>query len=72
MIKERSDFFQIAKFFPIHNTYNSPDDQCVQICMNSKFNAILQPVVSYFIKSLLWYQHDYFGHVQESIKKTGN
>ena len=46
MIKERSDFFQNAKFFPILNIHNSPDDQCVQICMNSKFYAILQPVVN--------------------------
>ena len=46
MIKERSDFFQNAKFFPILNIYNSPDDQCIQICMNSKFDAILQPVLS--------------------------
>ena len=45
MIKKRSDFFQNAKFFPIFNIYNSPDDQCVQICMNSKFDAILQPVI---------------------------
>ena len=45
MIKDRSDFFQNAKFFLILNIYNSPDDQCVQICMNSKFDAILQPVI---------------------------
>ena len=45
MIKERSDFFQNAKFFPILNIYNSPDDLCIQICMNSKFDAIPQPVV---------------------------
>ena len=42
MIKEKSDFFQNAKFFLILNIYNSPDDQWVQICMNSKFDAILQ------------------------------
>ena len=45
MIKERSDFFQNAKFFLILNIYNSPDDQCVQICMNSKFLSVLQPVI---------------------------
>ena len=49
MIKERSDFFQNAKFFPILNIYNWPDDQYVQICLNSKFNAILQPVVRKWI-----------------------
>ena len=45
MIKESSEFFQTAKFFPILNIYNSLDDQCIQICMNSKFDAILQPVI---------------------------
>ena len=47
MIKEKSDFFQNAKFFPILNIYNSPDDQCVQICINSKFDAILQLVIQW-------------------------
>ena len=46
MIKERYDFFQNAKFFPFLNIYNSPDDLCVQICMKSKFDAILQPVIN--------------------------
>ena len=45
MIKEGSDFFQNAKFCPILVIYNSPDDQHVQFCMNSKFDAILQPVL---------------------------
>ena len=41
MIKETSDFFQNAKFFPIFNIHNSQDDQHVVICMNSKFDAIM-------------------------------
>ena len=45
MIMERSDFFQNAKFCPILLIYDSPDDQHVRFCMNSKFDAILQPVV---------------------------
>ena len=49
MIKEGSDFFQNAKFCPILVIYNLPDNQHVQFCMNSKFDAILQPVISYFI-----------------------
>ena len=45
MIKEGSDFFQNAKFCPIFVIYNSPADQHVQFCMNSKFDAFLQPVL---------------------------
>ena len=41
MIKEGSDFFQNAKFYPILVIF----DQHVQFCMNSKFDAILQPVL---------------------------
>ena len=47
MIKEGSDFFQNAKFCPILVIYNLPDDQHVQFCMNSKFDAILQPVLAW-------------------------
>ena len=46
MIKKGSDFFQNAKFCPILVIYDLPDDQHVQFCMNSKFDAILQPVLS--------------------------
>ena len=46
MIKERCDFFQDAKFCPILDIHNSLDDQHVQICMNSKFDAFLQPVLT--------------------------
>ena len=53
MIKEASDFFQNAKFCPILVIYNLPDDQHVQICMNSKFDAILQPVLSFFGISMM-------------------
>ena len=59
MIKERSDFFQNAKFFPILNIHNSPDDHCVQICMHSKFDAILQPVVSTRHRLDLFYKYYY-------------
>ena len=45
MIKEGSDFFQNAKFCPIFVIHNLPDDQHVQFCMNSKFDATLQPVL---------------------------
>ena len=45
MIKEGSDFFQNAKFCPILVIYDLSDDQHVQFCMNSKFDAILQPVL---------------------------
>ena len=45
MIKEGSDFFQNAKFCPILVIYDLPDDQHVQFCMNSKFDAILQHVL---------------------------
>ena len=45
MIKEGSDFFQNAKFCPILVIYNLPNDQQAQFCMNSKFDAILQPVI---------------------------
>ena len=50
MIKEGSDFFQNAKFCPFFVIYNSPDDQHIQFCMNSKFDAILQPVITGFSK----------------------
>ena len=45
MIKKGSDFFQNAKFCPILVIYDLPDDQHVQFCVNSKFDAILQPAV---------------------------
>ena len=45
MIKEGSDFFQNAKFCPILVIYNLPNEQHVQFCMNSQFDAILQPVL---------------------------
>ena len=46
MIKEGSDFFENAKFCPILVIYNLPDNQHVQFCMNSKFDTILQLVLS--------------------------
>ena len=53
MIKEGSDFFQNAKFCPILVIYDLPDDQNVQFCINSKFDAILQPVLhaSYVLRN---------------------
>ena len=45
MIKEGSDFFQNANICPILVIYNSLNDQHIQFCMNSKFDAILQPVL---------------------------
>ena len=49
MIKEGSDFFQNGKFCPILIIYDLPDNQHVQFCMNSKFDAILQPVITFVV-----------------------
>ena len=46
MIKERCDFFQDAKFCPILDIHNSLDDQHLQNWMNTKFDDILQHVIS--------------------------
>ena len=65
MIKETSDFFQNPNFFPILNIYNSPDDQCVQICVYSKYDAILQPVIESPARD--WTEEK--GKVEEEKKK---
>ena len=52
MIKKGSEFFQNAKFCPILDIYNLPDDQRAKICMNCKFVAFVQPVIVAFVSIL--------------------
>ena len=45
IISDESDFFQNAKFCPILDIYNLPDDKCFQICMNKKLSFNFLAVV---------------------------